>query len=616
VRVTKRELTVNLTLGLGVSVLFLAALEGGARLALKRRPPRPAVADYIWDWDDKMPGGFYVMKFDGVGWPPWEEFNGDGLRDRTRTREKPEGWTRIAILGDSVTLGAELAPREAYPQLLEARFAAEGRRAEVMNVALWGWSTRQQRIAWQKIARQYRPDQAVLAICLNDIPELFNNLERPPRWLVVLHERSALVRLLLNAEAREIDSVERLFSEADAPRVRDALARFFAEVRELRRELQADGSSLALVMLPFRFQVEPGAPPPVVQQQLIEFSRAEGLPCLDLLPTLARAGPGAFLDYDHLSPSGAQLVADTLRASGLLAEAESDPLTLRQALARLQEPGARSASEWLETRRGAPGRPALAAIAAALEQGEPSERQAAAWALGVAGATSRPHVPALARRLQQDRAAGVRASSARALAGIGSRAAISALFAALDDPSESVRAAAAQALSRIGPTPDDVPALRAAVPNPDRYVAAFAAWSLGNRGTAAEPAGDALARALAREEPDVVAASALARIGPSARAAVPDLVRALRSDDDALRWRAARTLGRIGPAAEAAVAPLMATLADPNGVVRAHAARALGRIGPGAKPAAAALQRATGDREVWVRAEAREALERLAGRPD
>jgi HEAT repeat protein/lysophospholipase L1-like esterase len=616
VRVRKRELAVNLALGLGVSVLFLAALEGGARLVEKRRAPRPEVAGYIWDWDDKMPGGFYVMKFDGVGWPPWEEFNGDGLRDRTRTKEKPEGWTRIAILGDSVTLGAELSPHEAYPQLLEARFAAEGRRAEVMNVALWGWSTRQQRIAWQKIARQYRPDQAVLAICLNDIPELFNNLTRPPRWLVALHERSALVRLLVNAEAREIDSVERLFSEADTPRVRDALTRFFAEVRELRREVQADGASLELVILPFRFQVEPGAPPPVVQRQLADFCRAEGIRCLDLLPTLARAGPRAFLDYDHLSASGAQLVADTLRASGLLAEAVSDPLTLRQALARRPGPGARSATRWLETRKGAPERAGVAAIAVVLDLGEPSERQAAAWALGVAGPVARPLVPVLARRLQQDGSAGVRASCARALAGSGSRAGMTALFAALDDPSEAVRAAAAQALSRIGPTPQDVSALVGAVASRDRYVAAFAAWSLGNLGAAAEPAVDALARALAREDTDIVVASALARIGPAAHAAVPELVRALGSDDDALRWRAARTLGRIGPAAEAAVAPLVATLADPNGVVRAHAARALGRIGAGAKPAAAALQRATGDREVWVRNEAREALERLAGRPD
>jgi HEAT repeat protein len=612
----RRDFLVNLALSVSVSLLFLAFLEGGARVLEKRRPPRAEVAGYIWDWDEKMPGGFYVMKFDGVGWPPWEEFNGDGLRDRTRTREKPQGVTRIAFLGDSVTLGAELAPREAFPQLLEARFAAEGRRGEVMNIALWGWSTRQQRIAWQRIARHYAPDQAVIAVCLNDIPELFNNLARPPRWLLWLHERSALVRLLVNAEGREVDSVERLFSDKDAPRVREALARFLEELRALRGEVEADGASVALVVFPFRFQVEPGAPPPVVQQQLAEFCRAEGIRCLDLLPTLARAGSGAFIDYDHLSTHGSQLVADTLRASGLLAEAVSDPVTLGEALARRSAPGARKAAGWLERRQGVPEPDAIAAMADVLTQGGPSERQAAAWALGAAGPAARALVPALGQHLREDGAPGVRAGCARALAGIGSRGGVTVLFAALDDPNETVRAAAAQALSRIGPTAEDVPALVGAVASPDRYVAAFAAWSLGNLGALAEPAVDALARALARDETNAVVAGALARIGPAAGAAVPELLRALGSDDHGHRWRAARTLGRIGPAAAPAAAALTARLADPSAVVRAHAARALGRIGPAGKSAAAALQRATGDREPWVRNEAREALERLAGRPD
>jgi lysophospholipase L1-like esterase len=414
----KREPLVNLGLALGVSVLVLALLEGGARLVERRRPPRPAVADYIWDWDDMMPGGFYVMKSEGVGWPPWEEWNGDGLRDRTRTLEKPEGVTRIAFLGDSVTLGAELAPREAYPQVLETRFVAEGRRAEVMNVALWGWSTRQERIAWQRIARRYRPDQAVLAVCLNDIPELYNNLSRPPRWLLALHERSALVRLLVNAEGREIDSVERLFSEPEAPRVREALARFFDEVRSLRREVEADGASFAILVFPFRFQVEPGAPAPVVQERIAEFCRAEGARCLDLLPTLSRAGAAAFIDYDHLSPSGALLVADTLQAGGLLADAASDPALLLGALERSSAPGARAAGEWLRARRGAPAGPAVAAIAGVLALREASERQAACWALGRSGSAAAPFVEALASLALGDGSEGVRSSCARALASV------------------------------------------------------------------------------------------------------------------------------------------------------------------------------------------------------
>ena len=69
-----------------MSALFLGALEATARLFEPPRPARPPVADYIWDWSEKMPGDFYTMKTEAVGWPPWEEFNRDGLRDRTRPR--------------------------------------------------------------------------------------------------------------------------------------------------------------------------------------------------------------------------------------------------------------------------------------------------------------------------------------------------------------------------------------------------------------------------------------------------------------------------------------------------------------------------------------------------
>jgi len=555
-----RRLLGNLGLSLASVLLFLAALEGAARLLEKPRPDRERVADYIWDWDRMMPGGFYVMKSDAAGWPPWEEFNRDGLRDRTRTREKPEGYRRIAILGDSVTLGADIRPQEAYPQRLEARFRAERRRVEVMNVALWGWSTRQEKIAWERIARPYRPDEAVLAVCLNDIPELFNNLSRPPRWLTRLHERSALVRFAVNAEGREIENVERLFSAPDSRRVRQAMDGFFDEVRALRREVEAGGASFAMIVFPFRFQVEPRSPPAVVQERISSFCAAEGLRCLDLLPAMGRLGPSAFLDYDHLSASGAALVADTLFASGLLVPGDPPRDVLREALgSRVSDEGALAS--------------ALGAHASALVR---AECAAALGALGPAG-----------------------------------RSAVPALLTALGDPSEAVRAAAARALARIGPKAEDVPRLAEALGNADGYVVAFAAWSLGNLGEAAQEAVPALARALSRDDTNAVVAAALARIGPAAAGAVGVLVEALKSENPDRRWRAARTLGRIGPAAEPAVPLLISALVDPNGAVRQHAAKALGRIGPAARPAAAALQRATGDADEQVRREARQALDRL-----
>jgi lysophospholipase L1-like esterase len=556
----RRGLLVNVALSVASALVFLVVLEGASRVVERSRPPKRRVAEYIWNWDDMMPGGFYVMKSDGAGWPPWEEFNGEGLRDRTRTREKPEGYRRIAILGDSVTLGADIRPEEAYPQRLEARFRSEGRRVEVMNVALWGWSTRQERYAWERIARPYRPDQAVLAVCLNDIPELFNNLSRPPRWLRRLHERSALVRLVVNAEGREIDSVERLFAEPDARRVREAIVRFFEEIRALRREVEADGARLALVVFPFRFQLQPGAPPPVVQERIASFCASEGLRCLDLLPSLSGVGPSAFLDYDHLSPSGSAFVADTLYASGLLVTAEPRDL-LRETLG-----------------------------AGAREEG------------------------ALIEALATHASAAVRADCAEALGALAPRgpAAVPALFAALGDPSEPVRASAARALARVELRAGDVPRLVEALGSRDGYVVAFAAWTLGNMGAAAQASVPALARALSRDDTNAVVAAALARIGPAAAGAVGVLQEALRSENPDRRWRAARTLGRIGPAAAPAVPQLTAALADAHNAVRQHAARALGRIGPAARPAAAALQKATGDRDAAVRREAKEALEHLS----
>src|SRR5687767_7118590 len=110
-----RERLVNWTLALAASVLTLAAAEGAARLWEWRHPPKP-VADYLWDWQQRWDGDFYVFESDAVGWPPWEAFNADGVRDRTHAVEKPAGVLRLVFLGDSVTLGDGIEPPQAYPQ--------------------------------------------------------------------------------------------------------------------------------------------------------------------------------------------------------------------------------------------------------------------------------------------------------------------------------------------------------------------------------------------------------------------------------------------------------------------------------------------------------------------
>lgn len=594
-----REIAIGIALACATTVLVLGGAELVARLFEPAAKAKPA--DYITDWQD-WDGDFYTVKSTAVGWPPWEDYNTEGLRDREHTLLKRASSWRVACLGDSVTLGYEIRPEQAWPQALEELAGAEGRDLDVMNVALGGWATRQELIAYRRIARRYHPDQVLVGICLNDVAEMQNNLARPPKAIAALYRRSALVRRLVGAQEREIGAVEELFRVPEAANVRRGYERMFADLRTLRDETTADGARFGIVVFPFRFQVAAGAPPPRAQAEIAEFCRRERIPFLDVLPALARLGEAAFHDYDHFSPRGARLVAEQVLESSLLpgsAGAEAGA-----------EAGAASAPEAVATEEGPPDLPrlreALAApdaarrlaaaralstlgeqaaplaneLARALDDKSGEVRGAAAWALGEIGAAAAPAGPRLLELLR-DGDPRVRSGAAHALGEIGvpSGSGMSELVACLADPDERVRWRAADALGKIGPGADAVAPLAALVRDVAGPGRAEAAQALGRIGPPAQGAVPELIEAASdpRLEVRSRAVWALGRIGPAAAQAVGALRAAL--DDPELRWRAADALGGIGPPAAAAVPDLVRRLDDPSSNVRWRVATALGAIG-------------------------------------
>src|SRR5262249_4671264 len=368
-RVSARVLPLaqNLLLSAITVAVVLGAAEAICRRLERGRPAPPPVAEYITDWGGSE---FVTLKSAATGWPPWEDYNRDGLRDREHSVEKPPGVRRVVCLGDSVTLGYGIRPQEAWPQVLQDLLAARGQRAEVFNVAFGGWSTRQELIAYRRLARKYRPDPGLLGVCLNDIPEMENNLARPPRLVQSLYRRSALVRTVVGAERREIGSVEELFRAPGSAKVREAFRLTLADVRTLAAEVRADGGRLAVIVFPFRFQLRPDAPAPSVQREIAAFCAAEGLPFLDALPALRGVGEDAFHDYDHFSPAGARRAAGRVGAPSLL---DVDPDAAPAA------GPARSTSA--ETAGPAGGKP-VEALLASLRAADPAERAGAARALG------------------------------------------------------------------------------------------------------------------------------------------------------------------------------------------------------------------------------------------
>jgi len=610
----------NLLLSAATVIVLGGAAESLSRLFERGRPAPPPVADYIADWDGSE---FVTLQSAARGWPPWEDYNSDGVRDREHAVEKAPGVRRVVCLGDSVTLGYGIRPHDAWPQVLEDQLDARDRRTEVFNVAFGGWSTRQELIAYRRLARKYRPDQVLLAVCLNDLPEMENNLTRPPRLVRALYRRSALVRAVVGARRREIASVEELFRDPGAARVRHAFRLMFDDIRALKHEVGSDGGRLAVIVFPFRFQLLPESPFPSAQREIAQFCASEGVPFLDTLPALRPLGEDAFIDYDHFSPAGARRVAEAVVGSGLLDVDATHP-------ERASSPPAAAAA----------GRP-LPALLASLHATDPRERAAAARALGEIGFPARPATPALVSRLD-DEDETVRWRAGEALAAIGPEPSrcVEPLRRMAADPGHRGRAEAAGALGRIGPAAAPaVPALVSALADPRRDVRARSAWALGRIGPAAAPAvpalivmmldpdngwravdalgnigaaaaEGALADALAQPSDSIRwrAAQALGRLGDAARPAGPALAHALEDRDDNVRLAAARALAQAGVDATVARAPLLGALSDPDSRVRAAAIRALHHLGPDPETARALAERARSDPDETVRAAARHAL--------
>jgi len=195
-----------------------------------------------------------------------------------------------------------------------------GQTVEVFNAGVPGWCLFQEARAYESILRKYGLDDVILGICLNDIPEMQNNLGHLEisRFLARLGEYSALMRVLLNAEARKVESVRALFSAEESPAIHSAWELMFESLLRLRDRVSDDGGQLSVVVFPFRFQMADDAPPAIPQRRIETFCERHELPFLDVLPPLRAASGKVFLDYDHLNPLGCEIVADAILRSGIL----------------------------------------------------------------------------------------------------------------------------------------------------------------------------------------------------------------------------------------------------------------------------------------------------------
>lgn len=100
-----------------------------------------------------------------------ERMNSYGLWDIEHEIEKPEGVTRVVVLGDSVPNDPTIPFVDRFPRAMERLLnerAPAGQRVEVINVSCEGYSTLQEVRLFEEVGAQYNPDVVVIAYVLND----------------------------------------------------------------------------------------------------------------------------------------------------------------------------------------------------------------------------------------------------------------------------------------------------------------------------------------------------------------------------------------------------------------------------------------------------------------
>lgn len=143
--------------------------------------------------------------------------NSAGFRGPEYTPDPPPGVFRIAVFGDSFTMGDGVLVEQAYPHLVERKLnRASEQQFEVLNWGLSGVNLRQGLMRLRKLAPQFKPDLIIYGFTANDVEgpsyrrsvDLETQIKNRSRYLHYSYSWSYLVRFAWP----RIVSIQELFS--------------------------------------------------------------------------------------------------------------------------------------------------------------------------------------------------------------------------------------------------------------------------------------------------------------------------------------------------------------------------------------------------------------------
>ncbi|MCC6669935.1 MAG: hypothetical protein IT458_02655 [Planctomycetes bacterium] len=152
-------------------LVALLVLELGVDLAIGEQVKFPRnVVGAPWGLRYNLPDSTYRHKSADV--TVWFRINGQGMRaDRDFAYAKPQGRRRIVTVGDSFTIGYEVAAENTFSAVLERELRQRGHDVEVLNAGVSGYSNAECLLYLERELHKYSPDAVVLSFYVNDLSD-------------------------------------------------------------------------------------------------------------------------------------------------------------------------------------------------------------------------------------------------------------------------------------------------------------------------------------------------------------------------------------------------------------------------------------------------------------
>jgi lysophospholipase L1-like esterase len=253
-------------------------------------------------------------------------FNSQRFKGPLAAVPKPGNVVRIMCYGDSLTDGP---PKGGWPTWLNELWKQSpplsGRRVEVLNAGVAGYSSHQGVLRFLQEADHYRPDLVLVSFGWNDAAEAIGQPDRSfrvPPWALVACQR-ALIRyraylVVMHYTQRWRSPPAPSTSKAGHPRV--SIDDYLANLDRFRAEAQARGIAIIFLTRPHKMPVaELRSHPtwrhsvPDYNAALVEWSQERGASLIDVQRHFESLPDEVFSDECHFTPTGYQLMAELIR---------------------------------------------------------------------------------------------------------------------------------------------------------------------------------------------------------------------------------------------------------------------------------------------------------------